>query len=173
LLDPSAARARATLAGLSSDEKHRLYHAAIKAEDNFASVRRVMNKMGFPNIEASRQFRQDHGPWLKNNQKGTMSVPPGMLVKFRRLVPSALIAKTSCTKTFNPTTEELEVSGLGHGYDCLKLFEASSYGSMCENQEHRRAELNVGLHRPTARIEFLAATTSRKLRAKRKYNQTR
>lgn len=52
------------------------------------------------------------------------------------------------------TTEEHEVSGLGHRYCCLKPFEASSHGSVCKNQEHRRAELNVGIHSPAARIEF-------------------
>jgi hypothetical protein len=55
----------------------------------------------------------------------------------------------------------MKCQGLGHRYYCLKLFEASSHGTVCKNQEHRRAELNVGVHSSAARIEFLAATGTR------------
>jgi hypothetical protein len=53
--------------------------------------------------------------------------------------------------------EEHEVSGPSDRWYCLKLLEASSYGIVCENHQHRRAELNVGVHNPAARIEFLVA----------------
>jgi hypothetical protein len=43
--------------------------------------------------------------------------------------------------------------------NCLKLFEASSYGSVCEDQEDRRGELDRWSSDSTARIEFLVTTS--------------